>query len=164
MMKLLNTVRSSRLMGLLAASAGVWALSGAASVAQARDNVYWSIGVNSPGVSVGVTNTRPVAVYPAPVVVHSPPPVVYAPPPVVYAPPPVVYHPRPSRSVRAVSGVVVQQPPVVVYAPPPYHRHWDGHPGRGHKHGHRHWRDDDDRYDRDWDRHDDRKGGRRYHN
>lgn len=160
MMKFLNLVRP--VMALAAASAGVWALSGAATMAQARDNVYWSIGVNSPGVSVGVTNSRPVAVYPAPVVVHSPPPVVYAPPPVVYGPPPVVYVPPPSRSVRAASGVVVQQPPVVVYGPPPHYRHWDDHPGRGHKHGHRHWRDDDRRHDRH-DRHDDRRGSRIYY-
>lgn len=154
MMNLPNVLRPARVMALAVASAGVWALSGAASLAQARDDVYWSIGVNSPGVSVGVTNTRPVAVYPAPVIVHSPPPVVYAPPPVIYSPPP-------SRSVRPV---VVHQAPVVVYGPPPHRRHWDDHPGRGHKHGHRHWRDDDDRHDRRWDRDDDRRGGRYYHN
>lgn len=141
MNKLLKLVRSSRTAAVVAASAGVWALTGAASVAQARDNVYWSIGVNSPGVSVGVTNTRPVAVYPAPVVVHSPPP--------------VIYHPMPSRSVRPV--VVHTPPPVVVYGPPPrHHRHWDRHPGKGHKHGHRRWRDDDDRDDH-------RRGGRHYY-
>lgn len=158
MMKLLNVVRSSRAtraLAVVAASAGVWALTGAASVAQARDNVYWSIGVNSPGVSVGVTNTRPVAVYPAPVVVHAPPPVVYAPPPVYYSPPPVVYSPPPSRSVRPVAvypaPVTVYPAPVVVYGHPhKRHRHWDDHPGRGHKHGH--WRDDD------------RRGGRHYSN
>lgn len=161
MMNLPNVLRPARVMALAVASAGVWALSGAASLAQARDDVYWSIGVNSPGVSVGVTNTRPVAVYPAPVIVHSPPPVVYGPPPVVYAPPPVIYSPPPSRSVRPV---VVHQAPVVVYGPPPHRRHWDGHPGRGHNHGHRHWRDDDDRHDRRWDRDDDRRGGRYYQN
>ena len=45
--------------------AGVCAL-GAASMAQARD-LNWSIGIDSPGVSVGVSNNRPVVVYPQPV-------------------------------------------------------------------------------------------------
>ena len=86
--------------GLAAVSlvAGAWALSTAASQAQARD-VYWSVGVNSPGVSIGASN--------APVVVHQPPAYYYA-PPVVVQPAPVYYHRPPA---------VVYGPPVV-YAPP----------------------------------------------
>ena len=52
----------------LAWVAGLCAL-GAASVAQARD-LNWSIGIDSPGVSVGVSNHRPVVVYPQPVYVQ----------------------------------------------------------------------------------------------
>ena len=86
----------------------------AAPLAQANDNVYWSIGVApAPGVVVGASNV--------------PPPVVYAPPRVVYAPPPVVYTPP---------RVVYSSPVYVVQPAPPV---WYGeHPGRGHAYGHRH--------------------------
>jgi hypothetical protein len=131
-------VRGLAAVGLVA---GAWALSTAASEAQARD-VYWSVGVNGPGVSIGASN--------APVVVQQPPAYYYAPPPVVVQPAPV-YHTRPP--------VVVYGPPVV-YAPPrPVviggygswrerpgrwddrgRGHWHGH-GRGHGHGHHRYRD-----------------------
>jgi hypothetical protein len=105
----------ARALAVLSLAAGAWALSG---TAQARDNIHWSIGVHSPGVSVGVSN--------APTVVYSYPsygyPVYHEPRPVVVYPRPVVVHPRP---------VVVHSYPV--YAQP--HPHWHGH--RGHKHGHR---------------------------
>ena len=101
-------------------------------VAQARSNVYWSVGVGAPGVAVGVGNAVPVY--------HAPPPVYYAPPPVVYAPP--VY--RAPRPVYYAPPVVYAPPPPVVYAPPPpvYYqggygpRHWHGYEQRGP----RHWR------------------------
>ncbi|RCX11961.1 hypothetical protein [Extensimonas vulgaris] len=65
-----------------------------AGAAQARDSVYWSVGVASPGVAVGVSNAYPAVVAPvAPVVAVAPAPVYYAPPPVVYAPRPVYYAP-----------------------------------------------------------------------
>lgn len=98
----------------LALATGAWALAGSA---QARDNIHWSIGVNSPGISVGVSN--------APTVVYSYPSYgypVYEPRPVVVYPRPVVVHPRP---------VVVHSYGYPVYAEP----YWDGR--RGHKHGHR---------------------------
>lgn len=91
-----------------------------AGAAQARD-VNWSIGVNSPGVSVGVSNGYGYPVYVAP------PPVYVAPRPIYYAPPP----PR----------VYYAPPPAVYYAPPPGHYYREGH--RGHRH-HRH------HGDRDW--------------
>jgi hypothetical protein len=110
-------------LAVLALSAGAWALSG---TAHARDNIHWSIGINSPGVSVGVSN--------APTVVYSYPSYGY---PVYYEPRPVVVYPRP---------VVVHPRPVVVHSYPVYgHPQWHGH--RGHKHwkkhhrGHRHWDD-----------------------
>ena len=129
--------------GLAAVSlvAGAWALSTAASQAHARD-VYWSVGVNGPGVSIGASN--------APVVVHQPP-VYYQPPAYYYSPPPVVVQPAP---------VYYHRPPAVVYGPPVVYApprpvviggygHWRDRPGRwdddrgrghGHWHGHGHGR------------------------
>lgn len=117
----------ARALGALALAAGAWALSVTATPAQARDDIYWSVGVHSPGVSVGVSN--------APTVVYSYPQYGYP----VYSPRPVVVHPRP---------VVVYPRPVVVHPYPAYggprwhgdrrgHRHWKHH---GHRHGHQHGR------------------------
>ncbi len=94
----------------VAGMAGVaLALLAGAGAAQARSDVYWSVGVGAPGVAVGVGNAAPM--YYAP-----PPPVYYAPPPVVYAPPRPVYY----------------APPAVYYGG---HDHWRGH--RHHHHHHR---------------------------
>ena len=69
-----------------AASAGVaLALMVGAGAAQARSDVYWSVGVGAPGVALGVGNAAPVYYAPQP-------PVYYAPPPVVYAPPAMGYY------------------------------------------------------------------------
>lgn len=71
----------------LAAAAGV-VLLGAATLGEARaDNVYWSIGVHSPGVNVGVSNAPPVVVYPAPRRYYPQPQVIVLPPQVVYGVP-----------------------------------------------------------------------------
>ncbi|HMN93321.1 MAG TPA: hypothetical protein PKC60_08815 [Hydrogenophaga sp.] len=126
----------ARVLATGALVAGAWAMSVALAPAQARD-VYFSIGVQAPGVSVGVSNAPPVVYHP-PVVVHYPPPVVHYRPPVVHYPPavvvhpaPVYYHPRPV--------VVYSQPavpigrPVVVVPQPVYHER-PRHPG--HRHGH----------------------------
>jgi len=63
---------------------------GASGAAQAHgDNIYWSIGVASPGVQVGVASAPPVVAYPPVVYMPPPRPVVYMPPaPVYYGPPP----------------------------------------------------------------------------
>lgn len=107
-------------------AAGAWALSAVGSQAHARDNVQWSIGLNSPGVAVGVSNG----------------PVYYGPPPVYYAPRPVYYAPRP----------VYYGPPPVYYAPRPVYRSYWGHgprwDDRRHGHGHRHHGGRGDRDDR----------------
>ena len=91
----------AKALGLVSLATAAWALS--AGQAQARgghDDVYWSIGVSSPGVAVGVSNApppRPVVVHTRPVVIHQPAPVVvhqhypYVRPVVVH-PRPVVYH------------------------------------------------------------------------
>jgi hypothetical protein len=132
----------ARALGLASAAAAAWALS--ASPAQARnDDVYWSVGVTSPGVVVGVSNApppRPVVVYPQPVVVHQPAPVV------VYGPPhphtrPVVVYPRP---------VVYQG-----WGPRWDDRHERRHWWKHHRHDrHEHRGRGDDRWDDD-----DRRGG-----
>lgn len=119
--------------GLMAATlvAGAWALSAGMSPAQARDNVYWSVGVNSPGVQVGVSNGPPVYVQrPRPVYVQPAPVVVY----------PGYGYERP-RFI-APSPVYYQQAPRVVYVDSysapigrGYDRHWRGGHDRGHGHG-----------------------------
>ncbi len=124
----------------------------AGGAAQARD-VFWSVGVGSPGVQVNASNApqllypRPVVVVPQPVY-YTQPAVVYQPPQVVYQPPQVVYGPP----------VVVYGPPAVVYAPATYYLQ-SGWTEPGYRHGwrprhrgrHGHW--DQERWDRGDDRH-----------
>jgi len=97
----------------------------AASSANARGDVSWSVGINAPGIAVGVA---------APPVYYAPPPVYSRPAPVYYAPPPPVYY-RPAP-------VYYGPPAPVYYGPGPgYYRH-QGYYNRGHGrgHGHGHWR------------------------
>jgi hypothetical protein len=62
---------------------------GASGAAQAHDDIFWSVGMSSPGVQIGMSNAPTVVVQP-PVYVQQAP--VYVPRPVVYMPPqPVVY-------------------------------------------------------------------------
>ncbi len=94
-----------------AAAAGVaLAALGTASVAQARSDVFFSIGANvAPGVTLGVSNApyyRPAPVY------YQPAPVYYEPAPVYYQPAPVYYQPS-----------VYYTAPVVTYVRPRHHRH-----------------------------------------
>lgn len=79
-----------------------FALAASAGVAQARDNINWSVGIGVPGVVVGVGNGYPGYAYnPAPVYyAPPPPPVYYAPPRPVYYAPPVVYSPPPAYYYR----------------------------------------------------------------
>lgn len=121
------TSKNSPWMAKAAAAGLALAALMAAGTAQARGDVYWSVGVNSPGVALGVANAPPVYVAPAPVYMAPPPPVYMAPRPVYYGPPPAYYAPRPVYRVA---------PPVVVVPGYGYgygHRH-------GHGHGHGHWR------------------------
>lgn len=140
----------ARGLAALGLATGAWVLSAGWSPAHAGD-VYWSVGVNGPGVVVGASN--------APVVVHRPPPAYYyQPAPVVVVPPPGYgHHRRPPPQVVYVQPPYGYAPPVVV-APRPIVIG-----GRGDR-----WRQDDrwdnDRWDdrhrghnrRDWD--DDRRG------
>ena len=120
----------ARFLSLAALAAGAWAMS--TTQAHARGDVHFSVGVDVPGVSLGVSSHPPV--YHRPPVYYAPPPVYYAPPPVYYSPPPV-YH----RGVR----------PVVVVPPPIYYEN---------DRGRRHWKDRHDRHDR-YDRDDRRRHG-----
>lgn len=102
------------------AACAALALLAAAGAAQARDNVYWSVGIEAaPGVTLGVGNHRPVLVAPAPVYV--------APQPVYVAPPPVLVYPR---------SYYVQPAPVYYASGPVYY----GKPKKWKKH--RHWHHD----------------------
>ncbi|WP_394792282.1 hypothetical protein [Rhodoferax sp.] len=110
---------------------------GAASVAQARSDVSWSIGVGIPGVQVIAANPQPVYVQPAPVY-YQQPQVVYQQAPVYVRPAPVYYQPQP---------VVYQRPPVYVQPQVVYG-------GWGHPHGHHRGWDDGRRWEGrgGWDR------------
>jgi len=60
---------------------------GASGAAQAHgDDIFWSIGMSSPGVRIGVSNAP---------VIYAPPPVVVVPRPVVYGAPMPVYYSYP---------------------------------------------------------------------
>lgn len=129
----MNFSRFKSFKAVIAAGLALAAL-GAASVAQARDNVYWSVGVQAaPGVTLGVGNHRP---YAAPVYVQPAP--VYVQPAPVYMPPQQVYYPQ---------NYYVQPAPVYVQPYPVYragyhrpHNDWHGN-GRGNGHGkHKHHR------------------------
>ncbi len=131
---------------LILAAVAVVALS-SVGVAQARDNINWSISVGDPFIGAVISN--------APVYRHAAP-VYVAPPPVVYVPQPQVVYPRPY--VVAPYG----------YVPYAYvqsgrdrweHRRYEER-ARYDRYDRRDWRDGD-RRDRDgrWDdrdRHDDR--------
>jgi len=82
-------MKAKSLLKPFAALAGAAALLLGAGAAQAHgDNIYWSIGVGSPGVYVGAASAPPVVAYPPVVYMPPPRPVVYMPPvPVYYGPP-----------------------------------------------------------------------------
>jgi hypothetical protein len=97
------------------------AMLGLVGAAQARD-VYWSVGIDAyPGVSVGVSNARPVYVAPQP---------VYVAPAPVYVPPPRVYY-------QPVYQPVYVQPAPVYYGSPYYYGPRGKHKHKHHKHWHR---------------------------
>lgn len=142
----------ARALGLASLATAAWALS--AGQAQARgghDDVYWSIGVNSPGVVVGVSNAPP----PRPVVVHTQPVVIHQPAPVVIH----QTYPHPYAYGR----------PVVVHPRPVAYHGWGHGPRWDDRHDRRHWKHrHHDRYDRHgrgddrWDDDDRGRGHGRY--
>lgn len=118
------------------AAALVLAAAGTATVAQARDNVYFSIGANlAPGVSIGASNYAP-RYYGGPSYYAAPAPVYYQPAPVYYQPAPVYYEPAPTYYEPVVWG-----PRPVFYSGVQYY--WSprerNHYYVDHR-GHRHWR------------------------
>ncbi|MDN8615436.1 hypothetical protein [Variovorax ginsengisoli] len=101
------------------AAAGVVAAGALFATASASAAVGWSVGVNVPGVAIGVATPQPY---------YAPAPVYVAPAPVYYPPPPVYYRPAP----------VYYAPPAAYYRPAPgYYR-----PGPGYyrHHGHGYYR------------------------
>ena len=108
--------RSVYLKAAAAATVALAAL-GTATVAQARDNVYWSLGVQAaPGVSIGVGNARPVVLAPA----------YYAPAPVYVQPQTVYYEPAYYPSTAVYVGAPIYAGGYWYWGPG-HVRHW--HPG-----------------------------------
>ncbi len=143
-----TAIKSNRSVALAGATAALaLAAMGFAGAAQARDNVYWSVGVGSPGVSVNLGNGFPVYVEPQPVYVQ-PPPVYVQPASVYYQPQPVYYNPSYGWQARH-GGRYVQARPMYGhgYAPVYYQQRGDR---RDNRHEDRH----DDRRD---NRHEDRR-------
>ena len=104
----------SAIVASAAATLAVAAL-GFAGVAQARDNVNWSVGVGIPGAVVNVGNVG--SVYPQPVYIQ-PQPVYIQPQPVYVQPAPRYYQPRP---------VFVRPAPVYLAPEPIYYERRHGH-------------------------------------
>ena len=121
MKTVIQSNRSVVVAGLMATLAV--AAMGFAGSAQARDNVYWSVGVGTPGAVVNVGNGRPVY-QPQPVYVQQRP-VYVQPPPVYVQPAPVYYQPRPVF-VRPQPVYVAPQP-VYYQRPYGYYKHHEGH-------------------------------------
>ena len=143
-----NTVSAARPRWVRAAAVatlGAAALA-AAGAAQARDNVFWSVGLASPGVQVGVSNGQqfygqvaPVYVQPAPVYVQ-PAPVYVQPAPVYYRPAPVAYQQAPVVLANYGYGGYGYGGYGYGYRPQHHHRpqfrdfNHDGRPDGGHRH------------------------------
>lgn len=114
-------MKTKRSASSLVAAALAFAGLGLAGAAQA-DNVYWSVGVSSPGVQLGVANAPPMVMMPQPVYMQAQP--VYMQQPVYVAPRPVVY---------------VQPAPVYMASPQYIRADWQGPGyGRGWRHGRGH--------------------------
>jgi PXPV repeat (3 copies) len=120
------------------AAAGALAIAamGATTAAQARSDVFWSVGISSPGVQLGVANAPVIQHYPQPVYVQPQP--VYVQPAPVYAQPAPIYY-RPAPIYVQPAPVYYQQAPVYragYVLPVPVYRPGFGH-GHGHGYGHR---------------------------
>ena len=124
----MKTIRSTAFSA--AATASLLALALVAP-AQAQD-LYWSVGLSSPGVQVGVSSGRQVLVQP-----------VYqrhfrvAPPPVVLVRPVVHLRPAPLAYAQPTPGFYARPGPVVLVPAPALRSEWR-HPGRHHGWQHRH--------------------------
>lgn len=115
---------SRSVMVKVAGAALALAAAGTASVAQARSDVYFSVGANvAPGVYVGASNAP---------VYYAPPPVYVQPAPVYYGAPPVYVRPAPIY--YAAPAPVYYGPAPVYYGPRAYghKKHWRHHSHRRH--------------------------------
>jgi hypothetical protein len=122
----------ARGVALASLAAGAWALSIGTAHARGGNDVYWSVGVSQPGVSVGVSNMPPPRV------------VVMEPRPVVIERRPVLVE-RPVRYERPV--VVVREPVYYRDYGPRWHKRYDRRWHARHGHGYRYDDRFDDRYD-----------------
>ncbi|MEJ8810500.1 hypothetical protein WKW77_05425 [Variovorax ureilyticus] len=93
--------------------------------ASANAGANWSVGIDVPGVAIGVADPGPARYYQPAQVYSAPAPVYYEPAPRAYYPPPPAYY-RPAR----------------VYDVQPDPGYWRG---EGWRHHHRHWDDRDGR-------------------
>lgn len=105
-MKTAIMVKHSVFMAGATATLAVAAL-GFAGSAQARDDVYWSVGVGAPGVSLNVGNAGPMYMQPEPIY-YQPAPIYYR-PRAVYVQPQAVYYDRPHGWNRRHGGRYVQE-------------------------------------------------------
>ena len=78
-MKSANYVKRSGVIAGVAATLAFASIS-FSGIAQARDNVYWSVGVGSPGIGVNVGNAIPIYTQPRPYYFYGQPQVVYVQP------------------------------------------------------------------------------------
>lgn len=124
MMKAKATVQLSRSRGLSWSRLCATALGLALSAAGAHaGDVYWSLGMQAPGVVLGAGNVAPVYVAPAPLYIPPPPVAVYQAPVAVY--------PAPRTIVAPAYGAA--------WAPPGHFKH--RHHGRHWPHGRDGWND-----------------------
>jgi hypothetical protein len=140
----MKTATKATRSAVLAGAAATLAIAamGFAGAAQARDNVYWSVGVGNAGAIYQppvYVQPQPVYVEPAPVY-YQPQPVYVRPAPVYYAPQPIYYE-RPHYRHRR-EGFYQQAPRGYYgqgYAPAYYQREgW-----RDHEHGNQHGNHED---------------------
>ena len=108
------------------AAAGAVAASALFATAAANAQVNWAVGVNVPGVSVGVVEPGPVYYRPAPVYSPPPAPVYYEPAPRAYYPP-AYYRPVPVYDVQPGPGYWRRE------AWRHHHRDWDDRGERGYR-------------------------------
>ncbi|CAN5623129.1 hypothetical protein BH10PSE18_BH10PSE18_47270 [soil metagenome] len=104
--------RSSLLKMAAAGAVAAVALFGTASAS--ANGVSWSVGVNVPGVAIGVAAPQPY---------YAPAPTYYAPAPRYYPPAPVYYQPPPPIYYRPAPVYYAPPPPVYYGTGPGYYRH-----------------------------------------
>ena len=130
----MTSSKTNRSIAMVGAAALAVAAMGFAGTAQARDNVFWSVGVGIPGGLVNVGNVgsvyQPQQYYAQPQQYYAQPQPVYIQPQPVYSQPAPVYYQQPQVYVRPAPVYVAPQP--IYYGRPYGHGH-----GYGHGYGHR---------------------------